>query len=396
MFKTLLRIAFVVLVFLAVLWIGGASWESFKEAVGMKNPLEVLSPLVEHLPELPDMSKLGEIKDDSGSFIDYMHRVEIGKKKTEDTGTTETTEAVTSDSTETEVTTEIITETTEKQTEANTTGDPVVGVSRETTITIGDQSVDMSRTTTIDLLSWLSINWSFDVNVEFKHNESTTTNTTNQTTEQQIASIDKDKLYSTKLESKENLNALIATIRTIDELPEYDYDRTVYEKSSKSYKLNGHKLNRNDYSWQTSPWFNGEDFTYQCPYTGTILNDLDDGKEDYDFGQLDYDHIVPLKSAHLRGGKDWSDDKKNEYAYDQFVGVCVLNKANRSKSDKGPAEYLPDINVEDYCYSWLLICSKYDLAMTPQEIQICKDNIEIALDNGDEVTHMGGSYEVNE
>ena len=132
-----------------------------------------------------------------------------------------------------------------------------------------------------------------------------------------------------------------------------------------------------------------------CPYTGTIIQDMDDNKQDNDFGNLDYDHIVPLKSTYLRGAKDWTDEQKNEYAYDQWVGVDVLNSANRSKSDKGPCEYLPDINVEDYCYSWLMICSKYNLSMTQEEIDICVNNITIALENGEEVTFLGGSYEIN-
>ena len=405
MFKTLLRIAFVILVFLGVLWIGGASWDSFKEAVEMKNPIEVLSPLAEKLPEIPKLEF--DINDDSGTFGEYLSRLEKKKTATETQENTEATEKITSDSTEEVNTGEKITatdttDTTEKSTDQNTTAPSVAGLERKTTIKIGNESIDMSRYTAINILNWLSIKWTFGVNVEFQHEEINTSattaqvaNNTEQTSIQEanIGNIDNNKLYDDILESKEELTQLVSTIKTINELPKYDYDRTEYEKPVQSYVLDGNKVNRNNYAWKTSKWFNSEDFTYQCPYTGTIVKDDEDKKEDSDFGNLDYDHIVPIKSAHLRGGKDWTAEQRNAFAYDQWVGVDVLNKANRSKSDKGPTEYLPDVNVEDYCYSWLLICSKYNLAMTPEEIKVCQDNIEIALDNGEEVTHLGGHYD---
>lgn len=54
---------------------------------------------------------------------------------------------------------------------------------------------------------------------------------------------------------------------------------------------------------------------------------------------------------------------------------------------------MPDINIADYCYSWLAICSKYELSMTQDEIDLCVDNITIALDNGEEVSLLGYSSE---
>lgn len=93
---------------------------------------------------------------------------------------------------------------------------------------------------------------------------------------------------------------------------------------------------------------------------------------------------------YIKGAKDWTDEQRNEYAYNQWIGVDVLNSANRSKSDKGPSEYLPEINIEDYCYSWLLICSYYKLDMTQEEIDICVDNITLAIENGETVEFLGG------
>ena len=72
---------------------------------------------------------------------------------------------------------------------------------------------------------------------------------------------------------------------------------------------------------------------------------MDDKKADKDFGTVDYDHLCPLKSCYIRGGNKWTKAQKNAYAYDQWVAVDVLYSANRSKGDKGPLEYLPDINL---------------------------------------------------
>ena len=392
MIKTLIRILICVVIFLGVLWIGGSSWNDFKRGTQMKDPAEVYDPVIEKLPDLdiPDMNNPEDV------ITTADHSDKVDNDTTESTtddgiGTIEyNTENTTIDDTTIDDNTEVADNNTEITTESTTQKDAKAKVSLDTIITIDDKSIDMSKHITLDILDWLAINYHTGVNISFKHK-----NVENNTT-QTIANANftEEQIYDDKLETKEELECLISTINVVKELPKYeDYDRTTYEKPVKSYKLNGHSINRNDYAWKTSKWFDGEAFTYMCPYTGTIIKDSDDKKDDYDFGNLDYDHIVPLKSTYLRGAKEWSAEKQNEYAYDQWVGVDVLNSANRSKSDKGPTEYLPDINIEDYCFSWLLICSKYGLSMTEDEIQVCRDNIEIALENGDEITHLGGFYD---
>jgi hypothetical protein len=268
-------------------------------------------------------------------------------------------------------------------------------------IKLDDKEIELTSKNTAEFIRWLDNNWHADAEISYEVDKTEETsedssNTQNGSVQNGSVNSTGELVYDTTLANEANLNALVSSINVIDELPEYaDYDRTTYEKPVISYTLDGKKTNRNDYAWKTSPWYNAEDNTYMCPYTGTIIQDMDDNKQDNDFGNLDYDHIVPLKSTYLRGAKDWTDEQKNEYAYDQWVGVDVLNSANRSKSDKGPCDYLPDINVEDYCYSWLMICSKYNLSMTQEEIDICVNNITIALENGEEVTFLGGSYEIN-
>ena len=63
-----------------------------------------------------------------------------------------------------------------------------------------------------------------------------------------------------------------------------------------------------------------------------------------DPGDLDIDHMVPLKNAHLSGAWAWNPAVKEEYA--NYLGeenhlIAVTASANRSKGAKGPEEWGP-------------------------------------------------------
>ena len=441
MIRRIIKILVMCVLFMCLLSLGGYTINSFKSEVHLRDPQEVMSPffkslpsfdpnkLVENLPEyekeqnsiidkntsdnnnennentsatLPDFTTDPGLSDPGGPFS--------GGNNTEDPEISDPGSQVS----EADITSDPGID--DQSTPTNSTGNDSytdedgnivkkdiklpdtieISYVRAIKIKLDDKEIELTSKNTAEFIRWLDNNWHADAEISYEVDKTEGTSEDSSNTQNGSVNSTGELVYDTTLANEANLNALVSSINVIDELPEYDdYDRTTYEKPVISYTLDGKKTNRNDYAWKTSPWYNAEDNTYMCPYTGTIIQDMDDNKQDNDFGNLDYDHIVPLKSTYLRGAKDWTDEQKNEYAYDQWVGVDVLNSANRSKSDKGPCEYLPDINVEDYCYSWLMICSKYNLSMTQDEIDICVNNITIALENGEEVTFLGGSYEIN-
>jgi len=69
------------------------------------------------------------------------------------------------------------------------------------------------------------------------------------------------------------------------------------------------------------------------PYTGKTFTDP---------GKLDIDHVYSLGAAASHGGNDWSAAKKQKYANDKTHLLAVSASANRSKSDRNPAEWWPE------------------------------------------------------
>ena len=83
---------------------------------------------------------------------------------------------------------------------------------------------------------------------------------------------------------------------------------------------------------------------------------------------LDIDHLVPLKNAHISGASNWSKKKKNRYynylKYDNHL-IAVSKSANRNKSDKSPVNWLPP-NKEyqcEYVREWFKIKTAWGLTI---------------------------------
>lgn len=371
-----------------LLRLGGYNFQSFSSEVHLKDPAKVLAPIGEFVPELPEVTSTSYEQRQTMILTMPPEEDNDSTKNTtvssnefiDENGNFVTTPEATKDTTE-KATTKTTEKSTTKTTEKATTKDTRLTIDTKATskidlqwsnkfiFTIDGKSAELSTNKTASFIKWLNDTYSKDSKMSYKI------------------------IQDSGLEGEDEIKKLVSSIHTVSELPTLDsYDRASFEKPVKSYKLDGKKVNRNDYAWKTSPYFNEKDFTYTCPYTGKVITDMDDKKKDNDYANLDFDHIVPLKSAYLRGAKDWTPEQQNAYAYDQSVGVDVLNSANRSKSDKGPAEWLPDVNRGSYCYSWLVICQKYNLTMTEEEIKICNDEINKAIKNGETVEFMGGNY----
>ena len=98
-------------------------------------------------------------------------------------------------------------------------------------------------------------------------------------------------------------------------------------------------------------------------FTGTFVEDT---------GDLDVDHMVPLKNAHDSGGWKWDPSRKAEYAnYLDDPGhlIAVTRGANRSKGSKGPDEWRPPEEAYwcEYATNWTEIKSRWGLQMTREE-----------------------------
>lgn len=108
--------------------------------------------------------------------------------------------------------------------------------------------------------------------------------------------------------------------------------------------------------------------TWIDPYSGTTLTNPKD---------LDIDHMVPLKYAATHGGQQWDSKKKEEYANSLDTGhlLAVSASENRSKSDKGPSEYIPKNEAYQCAYgtSWAQITTKWGLSVTEADANSIKN-----------------------
>ncbi|ETX09694.1 hypothetical protein MUS1_06240 [Marinomonas ushuaiensis DSM 15871] len=85
------------------------------------------------------------------------------------------------------------------------------------------------------------------------------------------------------------------------------------------------------------------------------------GKVLFDASKVDIDHIVPLKWAWDHGARFWDKQTRQKFANDPINLVAVEASLNRSKGAKGPNEWLPPKNVEQYKLRFKRIVLKYDL-----------------------------------
>ena len=174
--------------------------------------------------------------------------------------------------------------------------------------------------------------------------------------------------------TKEQADAVMLKIRISEIETNEKYNRDLFENPSRKYEYSGVKLTRNKYAWHISKWLirnDDNDFIYKDPYTNLMLRDQ---------SKIDYDHIIAAKYAWEHGAYKWSDTQKNNWSYNIVNGVDVSSSANRSKGAKGPSDWLPIENPEDYCWSYFVIASTNDISMTKNDFNVCKLQIYNCLD----------------
>ncbi len=102
---------------------------------------------------------------------------------------------------------------------------------------------------------------------------------------------------------------------------------------------------------------------WEGPYTGMSFTEASD---------VDIDHLVPLKNAHLSGGWQWDNDRRADYANSMATDyhlIAVEKYANRSKGARGPEEWQPSDSSYhcEYAYYWIAVKAHWGLTATPAE-----------------------------
>lgn len=117
---------------------------------------------------------------------------------------------------------------------------------------------------------------------------------------------------------------------------------------------------------------------WQCPYTGEVVRESH---------LLDVDHLVPLANAHRSGGGGWSAERRMQYANDlsnPYHLIAVDYRANRSKGDKGPEEWLPPSEEFrcTYVREWVAVKTRWGLAMSEAETAAIAEATRVCSEGG--------------
>ena len=107
-----------------------------------------------------------------------------------------------------------------------------------------------------------------------------------------------------------------------------------------------------------------------CDVVGGRWVSVYDGVETSESGGFDVDHVVPLKEAWDSGAWRWNARTRERFANDLgFPGalIAVSASSNRSKSDRDPAEWLPERGVCAYAKTWIAIKFRWRLAVDTTE-----------------------------
>lgn len=117
-----------------------------------------------------------------------------------------------------------------------------------------------------------------------------------------------------------------------------------------------------------------DDKNKACYVAGGTWVDPFTGEEFYNPADIDIDHIIALSYANSGGGNLWDGERKKDFANSLDYGkhlLAVSASANRSKSDKGPAQWMPE-NKEYHCEyvtAWTTIANNWGLNISRSDKQ---------------------------
>ena len=107
-----------------------------------------------------------------------------------------------------------------------------------------------------------------------------------------------------------------------------------------------------------------------CEVVGGRWRSAYDGDVTTNPSAFDIDHYVPLKEAWDSGAWRWNAATRERFANDLgFAGalIAVSASSNRSKSDRDPAEWLPERGVCKYVKTWVAVKFRWRLAVDTTE-----------------------------
>lgn len=112
-----------------------------------------------------------------------------------------------------------------------------------------------------------------------------------------------------------------------------------------------------------------------------------DGQQTNNATTFDIDHFVPLKEAWDSGAWRWDSDTRQRFANDLGYApslVAVTASSNRSKSDRDPADWLPQRERCSYARSWVGVKFRWRLSVDSNEkraltriLQGCKGKMTV-------------------
>ncbi|MEJ7795770.1 MAG: HNH endonuclease family protein [Nocardioides sp.] len=101
-----------------------------------------------------------------------------------------------------------------------------------------------------------------------------------------------------------------------------------------------------------------------------------DRQEWTDPSDVDIDHLVPLAEAWDSGARRWRPAVRTRFAndlHDRRSLVAVTDNVNQSKSDRDPADWLPDHGRCRYVREWVAVKHRWRLRVDRAEKRVLRD-----------------------